>query len=243
MGVWDITLILAVAVQATVIAYVHDPRWKGVLYVLPVPFSLAVLALGKPIGTDHALGLPMVLLFAHAVRWLHVNGRLPIVPAIVLAALGYCLIAGTVVRLVPPGEAPFWIALAAAGILGALLHRYLPHREERGHRSPLPLPLKFVLVAGVICAVLAMKHWLQGFMAFFPMVGVVAAYEARHSLWTWARPIPAWMITMIPMLVACRLAQPHLGLGGALALGWALFLPGFALLCRYRGRAEAEAEG
>ena len=53
---------------------------------------------------------------------------------------------------------------------------------------------------------------------------------------------PAWMITMIPLLVACRLAQPQLGLGGALLLGWALFLPGFALLCRYRGQAAAEEE-
>jgi len=73
---------------------------------------------------------------------------------------------------------------------------------------------------------------LQGFMTMFPMVGVVASYEARYSLGAVCRAIPDFMFAMVPMMAVVRLAQPQLGLGVALCAGWLVFIPLLAPLIR-----------
>jgi len=224
VGLWDVALILAVSVHATVLAYVPHPRAKAVLYAVPIPFTLATLALGQPIGTTHALGLLLLPLHPNGVRWLHIHGRLPVLAAIAVTAAAYCLVGAGLARSVPVNDATFWPALAAAFLAGLFLNWRLPHREERGHRSPLPIPLKFLLVTCIVTGLVMSKRWLQGFMAFFPMVGVVAAYEARYSLWTLGRQLPVFMLAMAPLLAVCRLTQDSLGLGSALAAGWTAFL-------------------
>jgi predicted lysophospholipase L1 biosynthesis ABC-type transport system permease subunit len=56
------------------------------------------------------------------------------------------------------------------------------------------------------------------------MVGLVAAYEARHSLWTICRAIPRFSLWMVPMIATVHLLQPRFGLGLALAGGWVAYL-------------------
>jgi hypothetical protein len=224
IGFWDILLVFVVSVQATVLAYVHNPKGKALLYSLPLPFTIATLAVGSPVGITHALGLPMVFLYTNGVRWIHVNGRVPIVPSIALAVLGFCLIAKFLVCVAPPGPIAFWAVLAAVFIFAVTLYFTMPFREEKGHRSPLPIPLKFVIVSCVIMGLIIIKYHLQGFVTAFPMVGIVAAYEARHCLWTLGRQVPIMMMAMVPLLATCRLTQDRLGLGGALAVSWVVFL-------------------
>lgn len=125
-GPWDAILILGVAGQATVIAYAHAPRWKAAVYAVPLPFTLATLALGVPVGTTHALSVMLMPFYPYTVRW------------------------------------------------------------------------------------------LQGFMSAFPMLGVVAAYEARHSLWTLGRQVPIMMLALTPLLWGpAGPATRHGGAGGA----------------------------
>lgn len=244
MGVWDIVLLVAVSTQATVLAYVHSSRGKALLYALPIPFTVASLALGTPIGTSRIVGLLMVFGYAHGVRWLYVKARVPIFAAIAICAVGYCLIGWGLAPVVPNDDRTFWPALAGMLAVSIALYAWVPHKEEPGHRSPLPVAVKFAVIAGVVAALIALKAQLQGFMAVFPMVGVAAAYEARHSLWTLARGIPAFLIAMVPMLAICRLTQGPLGLGPALALGWVAFLAVLAPLnaCLWRRVAGRSGE-
>ena len=46
---------------------------------------------------------------------------------------------------------------------------------------PLPIPVKLAIIVGVIGVLVILKQLLKGFMAVFPMVGVVGSYEARQS--------------------------------------------------------------
>jgi len=133
LGPWDAALILAVSIHATALAYLHHPRWKALLYVMPVPFTLATLALGRPVGATHVLGLPLMLLFMVAVRWLHVGRRVPIVTAIVSSAAGYCLAGALLARVVVDTDAAFWTALAGVFVLGLGLYLSLPHRLSLIH--------------------------------------------------------------------------------------------------------------
>jgi hypothetical protein len=99
-----------------------------------------------------------------------------------------------------------------------------PHVVERGHRTPLPVYVKLPGIAAMVVVLVMLKGFLSGFMTAFPMVTVFAAYESRHSLSTLCRQIPVLLLTLLPLMTVVRLTQYAIGLGPALALGWAVFL-------------------
>lgn len=233
-GFWDLLLLVAVPAQATVMAYLHAPRWKAFLLSIPIPFSISYLAVGRPVSAHQVVALALLLAYTHGVHLLRNRLGVPIVPSIVVAAVGYCGLSAALAPLVPTGEPAFWVALGAVVTLALALYLGTPHRIEPGHRTPLPVWIKFPAVLLVIGGILAIKQQLQGFLSLFPMVGVITSYEARHSLRTMARQIPVIMITLAPMLVVLHLAQPRLGAGGALAAGWAVFLPALYLVTRHQ---------
>ena len=241
IGWWDAALRIAASLQATGIAYIHHPRGKALLYALPFPFTLACLALHRPIGATHAFGVTLLPFYPNAIRWLSERHQVPIVLSILLAALTYAGLSASLVRVIPVTDMAFWLGLAVATAVGWTLHLWLPHRQEPGHISPLPVPVKLVIVAVVVSCIVLAKNTLQGFMTCFPIVGVAGAYEARHSLWTFGRQVPVLVIAIVPLLAVCRLTQGSIGLGRALALGWIAFLIVLGWLTRRMWR-EADRE-
>lgn len=221
---WTLALVAAVSIQATVLAYLHHPKAKAFLLALPVPSTLAMLALGQPVDATNVLALGLLLLYTHGVRCLHYGAGVAIVPAIVLSAVMYCAAAGAAARAVPAGDATFWISEAAVLAISFAAFRAFPHRLEPGHRTSLPVWIKLPIIAAVILALVAARSALRGFITMFPMVGVVAAYETRRSLWTTCRQIPVFAIAMVIMLAEVRLTQARIGLPLALAAGWVVFL-------------------
>jgi hypothetical protein len=227
LELWDICLVIVVSLQATFLAYLARPRWKAIVLSLPVPFTVAAMAVGQRANITHVLGLVLLLSYTHGVRLLYTRLRLPIAFAIALAATGYCVAAGLLAPWLPRGETAFWVASLSVLALAVGLFRALPERHEPDYRSALPVWLKLPIIVAVVLCLVILKGWLQGFMTLFPMVGVVAAYEARHSLWTIGRQIPVLMMAMVPLIVTSHLAQPVVGLGLSLVVGWLAFLAVF----------------
>jgi hypothetical protein len=237
-GPWDLLLIAAVSLQVTAVAYLRAPRWKALILCLPFPFTIVALSLGRPIDVTNLLGLIAIFLYIHAIRLLYQHLDLPIVPAISLALIGYCLLGWAAVGLLPVTPMSFWTTAVAVCLLALFLHRRLPARSEPGHRTPLPIWLKLPVVVAVVCLLLLVKESLQGFATLFPMVSVVGAYEARHSLWTLGRQMPVLMLTLTPMMAVARLTQEQIGLGPSLLLGWTAFLLILLPLIRIMWRRE-----
>jgi hypothetical protein len=211
LGTWDLILLAVVSTQATLLAYLPDPKWKALIMTLPIPFTLASLAVGAPVNSTHVAALNLLLGYTHGVRLLHDRAKLPIILAILISAAGYCL-AGALLRpVLPQSGAAFWVACVLTLIVAVAAHALYRRHEEPGHRSHLPFWIKFPLVAGVILALILMKRILQGFMTMFPMVGLIAAYEARHSLWTLSRSGPAIVLGLGSMAGAMRLLQAQAG--------------------------------
>jgi len=235
---FDVALVIVVSLQATVIAYLRQPRLKAFAYVLPFPFTVATLALGRPVDATNALGLILLVVYIHGVRLLFQRAKLSIVLSIVIAALVYSIAGWLLAPLVPAGDKAFWLALAGVALLAATLYLGLPYRQEPGHRTTLPVWIKLPVIVGVILVLVAVKSMLRGFMTVFPMVGIVGAYEARHSLWTMGRQISPWIMAMVPMLAIIRLLQGRLGLAAALALGWVGFLGVLLPLTRFMWSRE-----
>jgi hypothetical protein len=224
IGSWDLLWVAVVSLQATALAYVLEPRWKALVSTLPLPFTVAVLALGSPVDASNILGLVLVFVFYLEVRWLHQRWSVSIVPAIVISALTYSALGALLAPILPDTDLAFWLAAGLVWLFGLALLLKMPYRAEPGHRSPLPVYIKLPVIVGVVLLMIAVKGVLRGFVTVFPAVSIVAAYESRYSLWTIGRQVPVLFVAMVPMMAAIRVAQTPLGLGPALVAGWAVFL-------------------
>lgn len=221
---WDIALIAVVAAQSTLLAYLHSPKLKALLLSLPLPFTVAVLSVGQPIDITNIAGFLLLFIYTHSVRILNWRFGVPVVAAIVMSALGYCVLGTALNAILPRTEAAFWTMCAVVLATALFFHWKLLPRDEPGHRSSLPAGVKLIVIVCVITILVVIKKHLQGFMTIFPMVGLVACYEGRHCLWTICHQIPIVMLTMLPMVIVIRLAQPYLGYAWALLPGWFVFI-------------------
>lgn len=221
---WDIILLFAVSTMSVILAYAENPKIKAFIFSLPIPFSIASLSLGRPVDTTNVMGLILLLAFAHSVRILHLNVKINIVIAIIISAIGYCVIGSILAAVIPVNEWTFWITFSAVIVLALYLYTTTPEPVEPGYKSPLPVWIKFPAVLGVVAKLVVIKNILQGFMTVFPMVGVVAAYESRYSLWTICRQVPVIMLTLGPMIAVIHVVQDYVPYGFALAIGWVIML-------------------
>ena len=223
-GVWDLVLIAALSLQALVVAYVHSPQWKVFVLVFPLTFTFAFLAVGSPVNSTNVWGLVLVGLFTHGVRMLHYDLRMPIILAIVISALGYCVVGVVAAPLMPTSGWFFWTSVIAVTCLALIAWATFPRRVENGSRTELPFLVKLPAIVVVVVLLLLLKNSLQGFTTVFPMLGVIAAYEARGCLWTMSRAVPAIILGVLPMIATIHLTQDRYGLNVALAFGVAVFL-------------------
>jgi hypothetical protein len=223
-GAWETGLVAVVSAQTLAIAYLRHPEWKALVYGLPFPFTFATMVVGRRVDASHVLGLILLMAYVHAVRLLHRRAGWPITLAI---ATGAALYVGGGAALAPrlsTGDGAFAAAAAAALLVGGLGVWLLPRRAEPGHRTTLPVWLKLPLVVAVVTGLVLAKQELRGTMTTFPLVGVLAAYEARHSLATLCRQTAKFVLMAVALMAASRWAEPAVGLGLSLGLGWLVFL-------------------
>ncbi len=221
---WDILLLLVITVQSTFLAYIYHPQWKAFMLSLPFPFTVAVLAVGKPVNVTNMTGLILLLLFSHCVRILYNNFKINIFMAIVFAAMLYCLLGWGISISLPRNPMTFWgsavlVIMIAVGNLAVQ-----PHKNESGQKSLMPIWAKLLVILCIVMLLITMKNILSGFITVFPMVGVIAAYEARKALWTVSRQIPVVMLTLGPMIMAIYIFQSAYGRYWSLVIGWIVFL-------------------
>lgn len=235
---WDILLLIVVTLHATIHAYIPDPQWKAFVYLLPFPFSAAALALNAVVDSTNLWSLLLLLFYSHCVRLLHYKLKLQIhfsiaISLVCCALLGFSLAPVlTFLQNRYSISVVFWLSCVGIILLSLAIQRFMPVRNEPFQRTEAPLPIKLASIAAVVFCLILLKKQLGGFITAFPMVGVVAAYEARHSLWTMSRQVSVLLPALAAMMVTVHWAQSTLEwpLPPAIGLGWVVYLP-LILLC------------
>ncbi|MSR65169.1 MAG: hypothetical protein EXS18_05245 [Verrucomicrobiae bacterium] len=224
IGRYDVLLVVVVSIHATILAYLPSPRWKALLFSLPIPFTFSLLVLGQPIDATNVFGILLVMGFLHGVRAMHERVRLPIVPSIAVGVLAYSFLGWMLARFVPRDEVTFWIVSLVVCAIALALERVRHGGKETFHRSSLSVWAKLPIVVAIVVALILVKNQLRGFMTMFPLVSIFTAYETRHSLWMLCRQVPVMTLAMLAMMAVCRLTQTRLGPVDSLLLGWIAFL-------------------
>lgn len=223
MSGWDLALIATVTAMVAVMAVLRTPRRKALVLTFPVPFTIAALALGRPIDVTHVAALPLLLAYTLGVWALHREAGLHLVASIVASATGFVMVASALNRTLPRTDESFWLAVIGTALAAVALLRVLPVKAEPAVRRDLPLAVKLPIVLATVTFLVWIKDLLGGFMTLFPMVGVLASYENRAGLWSNARQIPVVMLTMLPLMVVSRWTETQVGLPASLAIGWFAF--------------------
>ncbi len=234
----DLLLLVVVTVQATIHAYIPDAKMKAFFYMLPFPFTAAALVINDVVDSTNIWSLLLLLAHAHNVRILHTKLKLAIVPSIIcslLICVGLGFVMAPTLMFVQNQyslQQVFWLSCAGILAISLIIQRLMPIRDEPSHRTQAPLPVKLVSVAIVVLILLLLKKHLGGFITAFPMVGAVAAFEARRSLWTMSRQVSVLLPALAALMVTVHWAQTSLEwpLWQALGAGWVAYLP-LMLLC------------
>lgn len=66
MNSWDWLLIVCVSVMGTAVAYLRNPEHKSLVLMFPLPFTLAILSVGKPVDATNVLAMPALFGFTLA---------------------------------------------------------------------------------------------------------------------------------------------------------------------------------
>jgi len=251
LGPAELAMMAIVTAQVVAIAYLSSPRSKSLVYMLPIPFSTALVTTGRGIDATHLLGMAVVWAFPWLAWYLHGRRGWPVLLA---DACGVLLYAGATLAftsLVPAqaGLGTPWFTAAAIVLLAACLPAFgFSPPAEPGHRSRLPVAFKAALILGLIAALLALRKPMRGFMPAFPLATIFTVYEARHSLKTLSMRFPIFLVGFIGMAAVMAWLLPA---GGPLrptayllplAAGWAVYVPFYLLLDRwYTQRSPATA--
>lgn len=221
---WDIALVVSVTGMVAAMATLRSPRRKALVLAFPLPFTIASLALGRPLDATHVAALTLLFFYTLGVWALHHRLGAPLLASIISSATGFVLLATGLNDLLPRTESVFWWAVAATAAVGITLLIGLPVRDEAAGRRELRLVVKLPVVLATVTFLVWVKGLMGGFMTLFPMVGVLASYENRLGLWSNVRQIPVVMVTMLPLMATSRFLDDRFGLAASLAIGWIPFL-------------------
>ena len=236
LGVWDLVMVVAITVEGTFIAYLRRPILKAFVLSLPIPFTTACLALGEPVGVSNSFGLLALLGFIHLVRVLYQRFKVPISASIAISTVVYGLAGAFFSKTLPKGEGYFWLCEIVVLIVAVILYFGIPRRDEPGHRSPMPVWQKAVVIGAVVSSLVALKTHLGGFITTFPIITMITAYEARYSLRTICRQMPIILMGMTIMVAVTHCFQSTLGLPLSLFISWIAMMSVLLPLTMYHRR-------
>jgi hypothetical protein len=241
-GLADLALIGSVTFLAVGTAYLPSPRAKSICFSIPLPFSFSILSTGQAVDATNVIGFLATWSFVWIAWALYKKRAWHILAAELVALLFFCTVS-TVVPFYIPRRGPveslsFWVSWCVMLPISLTMMAWLPPRQESHHKSPLPVPLKTLLIFIIVFSVVLAKSHIRGFMTAFPYVTCFAVYEGRHSLYTLARRMPSFILSLLPVLLLCRYLPAHIGFFGALAVSWACFIPLFLFMDRFYTRRD-----
>lgn len=228
---FNIVFALTIGIVIAIIASVKGARTKALIYSLPIPMTLALIATGGHVDASHIIGLLLVALFLWFVTFLKSKG-MHIVAADIVSALTYICVGYVLVTYT---DIPFYVAVlgfVALWVLFVASYRDKRFTEPSKKVAKVHPILKFPIVSIIAFALLNLKTLLSGIVVTFPFSGVFAVVETQHMLRTLSATFARNSLGMLVFFTTIHIAD-NLGLVAKLALGWAVYLVALKLITTF----------
>lgn len=199
----------------------RDPRTRSLVYILPIPMTVVLVASGGRTYPQQVLGVLLVAVFffvAQAVQ--RRTGRTTVTLA---AGLVTYLAAAALLRHLPSPGLPTALVATLAGL--ALL--ITAQRSTEGTSPALPQSLRewrrFVVIAVTAVAATALGGLLGSLVVTFPYSGIPLVVDARHHLRPIARNVTRNCLALTAFFTAAITVQDHLPFPVTLLAAWTAF--------------------
>ena len=154
---------------------------KALIYSLPIPITIALIATDGVINTTNVIGLFLICLFLWSV-FFFVKRGINIYVADVIAVAMYIGIGYVAIGLVHASFETMALLFIVAWMAFVTLYRHHPGRKLKRKPNKVSPLLKLPVVTVMAYILFGLKAILGGVIVTFPFSGVFAVIESRDSL-------------------------------------------------------------
>lgn len=222
---FNLVMAVAIAVIITAISIIKNPILKTIVYSLPIPITLALIATQQGVEGSHIFGLFLLVGFLWLVHWLR-KARVNVFVADIISALIYVVLGYVFVQMDSWGRDLFILLSIMYPLFWA---GYMLLRRNRNEDMPatadkVSVATKGFLVFVIASLLLTMKDLLKGVVVTFPFSGVFAVIEMRGKLHTLAAEFTKNSIAIWAFFMIVYIAMPTFSIYTAIVLGWTGYL-------------------
>jgi hypothetical protein len=213
---------LSIGVMIFIMSLLKSGYIKALVYSLPIPITLALVATGGTIDETNVTGLLLVCGFLWMVWALNKAGInlyvADIVSAITYVGVGFIAVTYLAIS--------FQLAVAIYAIVwGVFVWRYkhvVQNSKVKNVRHLNPF-VKLPIVSTIAYVLLNFKSFLAGVIVTFPFSGVFAVLESRNTLRTLAATFTRNSFAILIFFITIYLLSDQL-LAVRILVGWCVYL-------------------
>ncbi|GAA2399333.1 hypothetical protein Cme02nite_08200 [Catellatospora methionotrophica] len=231
---------LVVTLIVWTISLIRSVRLRAVVYSLPIPMTLVLLATPTVVDGAQLLGVVALNLFFVVVAVAHHRFGWPILVADAVGVATYVALGASIAAVAPWPLAPTLVAVVLGWIaVNAVLARR-PGDDAPARPDLRPAAVKLAIAFGGSVLTIALGGVLHGLVVTFPYAGVLVAVESRADLPQFCRHFAYSCLGMIAFVATFAVAQTS-SRAAALALAWAAYAvcAGLLLVLRAAGARVA----
>jgi len=218
---FTIVMAIALAVIIVLISIVKNPIIKSLIYGLPFPATLALIATQKDVDGTHVIGLFLLVVFLWSAHWFK-KATTSVLLADGLATAIYVGLGYFLVNSLP--EIKNQTALLSMFYVVLWLVFVLFYKSKPVQKKP-PIQKMHVLKKGPLVFVLAIillsfKEMLKGVVVLFPFSGIFTVVEMRDDLEVLASEFTKNSLSILSFLIIVYASATTIGFYPAIACGW-----------------------
>ena len=215
---------LVIGFLIALMAAVKSPALKALIYSLPIPITVALIATKGKVNSSNVMGLVLLCLYLWLVYFLHNRYRIAILLADIGAAFLYITFGYGAIKYI---HVPFFLVCGAYAIgwacIVSLLHTN-PLNTPKTKPSTMSPAKKGILTSFIALLLFSLKDILKGLVVTFPFSGVFAVIEAKNHLDTLARIFLRNSIAILAFFILVYLLPLSMTLGVKLAIAWISYM-------------------
>jgi hypothetical protein len=216
---------LAIALTIVVISLVKNPVVKAIVYGLPIPITVTLIASQKGVGTSHIVGLFLLTAFLWAVCWLREKG-LNIFVADIVSTMAYVGAGYALTRLEIENGTLFVLFSFSYFCLWLVFFLLWPRESSPApsQKKGVNVAVKGVIVFSVATVLLALKELLRGVVVTFPFSGVFTVVEMRDQTSVLRGEFTRNSVAILIFFIFVHFTASIFGLYLSIVAGWVIYL-------------------